>query len=99
EHVFLGEEIGRPREYSESIARVIDEEVHAILDEAYECANRELRRHRGALDRLAAALRAHEELSGEAVLALLGDDDAVPVAADGHDPQTPDSPNGNSTTP
>jgi hypothetical protein len=38
ELVFLGREIGEQRNYSDDVARQIDEEVRAIIDRAYERA-------------------------------------------------------------
>ena len=70
--VFLGEEIGQPREYSEATAREVDEEVRAIVEEAYERALRTLRENRSALDRVAEALLAKEEIPGAEVLDLVG---------------------------
>jgi len=72
EQVFLGEEIGQHREYSEATAREVDEEVRAIVEEAYERALSTLREHRPALDRVAQALLAKEELAGSEVLDLVG---------------------------
>jgi cell division protease FtsH len=60
------------REYSETTAYEIDQEIQAILNEAYERAEGVLQEHRQALDRLAEALLEEEELPGERVLELLG---------------------------
>src|SRR5690606_15877426 len=51
--VFLGEEMGQPREYSEATARMVDEEIRRILEEVYERAVALLRSHREQLDELA----------------------------------------------
>ncbi len=72
EHVFLGEQITQRREYSESTARDVDEEVRAITGEAYQRAVDVLNEHRDGLDRLAEALLEKEELSGSQVLEILG---------------------------
>ena len=72
EQVFLGEEIGQHREYSEATAREVDEEVRAIVEEAYERALGTLRENRAALDRVAQALLAKEEIPGDEVLELVG---------------------------
>lgn len=71
ENVFLGEEIARRREYSETTAREIDEEIKAILEEAHARASNVLQKHRSELDDLADALIQDEELSGARVLELL----------------------------
>nr|MBP8974470.1 ATP-dependent zinc metalloprotease FtsH [Anaerolineae bacterium] len=56
ELVFLGREIGEQRDYSESIAEQIDQEVHAIVSEAYEQALHVLRTNRDKLDAVAQRL-------------------------------------------
>ena len=49
ELVFLGREIGEQRNYSDEVARTIDEEVRAIIDKAYERATEVLTTHRDRL--------------------------------------------------
>jgi cell division protease FtsH len=58
--VFLGREIGEQRNYSDDVAKQIDEEVRAIIDRAYERATETLTTHRDRLDRLAEKLVAEE---------------------------------------
>jgi len=72
QQVFLGEEISNRREYSETTAREIDEEVKKILSEAYARARDILDEHRDGLDRLVDVLVEEEEISGDKVLELLG---------------------------
>jgi cell division protease FtsH len=72
EHVFLGEEIAQRREYSETTAYEVDEEIKAILEVSYVRALNTLREHRDGLDRLADALLEHEEIPGKEVLELIG---------------------------
>jgi cell division protease FtsH len=62
EMVFLGREISEQRNYSEKVARLIDEEVRAIVMEANEIALKILHTHRAALDRLAEVLLERETL-------------------------------------
>jgi cell division protease FtsH len=71
QHVFLGEEIGRPREYSEATAREIDEEVTRILNEAFERASGTLREHEQQLDALSGLLLEKEVLEGREVIEVL----------------------------
>jgi cell division protease FtsH len=78
EHVFLGEEIGRPRKFSEQTARLVDEEVKAILDKAYERASSHLQSNRRILDRVAKALMESEEITGEEVTALFEETEPTP---------------------
>jgi cell division protease FtsH len=72
EQVFLGEEIAQRREYSETTAREVDEEIRAILDEAYGRAASTLQEYRDKLDRLADVLLQKEEVPGKEVLELVG---------------------------
>jgi cell division protease FtsH len=71
EHVFLGEEIAERREYSEETARLVDEEIKAILDEASKKAMSILRSNRNALERVADTLIEKEEMTGEEVRELV----------------------------
>ena len=71
DHVFLGDEITSRREYSETTAREVDEEVRRLTDASYERALSILQEHRGGLDRLAEALLEREELAGDEALALI----------------------------
>ncbi len=62
EMVFLGRSMGESRDYSDDIARIIDEEVRAIVDRAYDRATEVLTTHRDRLDRLAEKLIAEESV-------------------------------------
>jgi cell division protease FtsH len=90
EQVFLGQEIAQRREYSETTAREVDQEIKAILDEAYGRATDTLQAHRESLDRLADTLLEEEEVPGERVLELVGVD--RPAARQGEDEQPMSSP-------
>lgn len=72
ENVFLGQELGQARTYSEETAREIDNETKQMLDDAYNRALDILRKKREGLDRVAAELLEKEEISGKRVLELLG---------------------------
>lgn len=71
EQVFLGEQMGSQREYSDSTAREIDEEVHRILKEAYQRALDTIKENRDVLDRLAQELLEKEEVPGKIVMEWL----------------------------
>ena len=81
ELVFLGREIGEQRNYSDDVARVIDEEVRAIIDKAYERATEVLTTHRDRLVALAEKLVAEETVDSEGFEALFSD---MPPKDDGH---------------
>jgi cell division protease FtsH len=73
ELVFLGREIGEQRNYSDEIAKTIDEEVRAIVDRAYDRATQVLEVHRDRLDALATKLIAEETVDKEAFEGLFSD--------------------------
>jgi cell division protease FtsH len=70
ELVFLGKEIGEQRNYSEEVARSIDEEVRRLITEAHETALRVLREHKDKLVNLASKLIEVETLEGKDLEAL-----------------------------
>ena len=73
ELVFLGREIGEQRDYSESIAEQIDEEVHLIVSSAYERALQVLRENRDKLDAVAERLMEVETIGRDEFLEIMGD--------------------------
>ena len=60
EMIFLGRSMGEQRDYSDEVARTIDQEVRAIIDKAYERATEVLTTHRARLVALAEKLVAEE---------------------------------------
>jgi len=62
EFVFLGREMGRPKVYSESTAREIDEEIKRLIDEGYKTAQNIIVTHRSKLEMIASALLEYETL-------------------------------------
>jgi cell division protease FtsH len=73
ELVFLGREIGEQRDYSESVAEQIDEEVHDIVSKAYEHALKVLHDNRDKLDAVAKRLMEVETIGREEFLELMGE--------------------------
>jgi cell division protease FtsH len=73
ELVFLGREIGEQRNYSDDVAKQIDEEVRAIIDKAYERAIDVITTHRDRLDKLAEKLIAEETVDAEEFEKLFSD--------------------------
>ncbi|HFC53488.1 MAG TPA: ATP-dependent metallopeptidase FtsH/Yme1/Tma family protein [Gammaproteobacteria bacterium] len=69
---FLGVESQEERNYSEETARIIDEEVQDLVEEACQRAGQILSANREQLDRLARELENREILSGEEVDEILG---------------------------
>ena len=81
EQIFLGREIAQHRDYSEDTARLIDEEVRAIVEKAEKTALDILTNHRDKLDAVAKALLEKEVLDGHAIDVIIGrvGTDEVPV--------------------
>lgn len=79
EHPFLGRELTEPRSYSEATAKLIDQEVRRLLQEAETAALKLLQTHRQDLQTLTDALLAQESLEHEQILNLLQQPAAVPV--------------------
>jgi cell division protease FtsH len=73
ELVFLGREIGEQRNYSDEVAKQIDEEVRAIIDHAYERAMDVLVTHRDKLNALAEKLVAEETVDSDGFESLFSD--------------------------
>ena len=65
ELVFLGREIGEQRNYSDDVAKLIDEEVRAIIDRGYARAMEVLVRYKERLVQLAERLVAEETVEQE----------------------------------
>ncbi len=62
ELVFLGREISEHKDYSDKIAQAIDEEVHNIIQHAYNTTKKILTEHKAKLTKLAERLIANESL-------------------------------------
>ena len=62
ELVFLGREISEQRDYSDKVAQEIDEEVHSIIQRAYDTAKQVLMTNKEKLKHLAGELIVHETL-------------------------------------
>jgi len=72
EQIFLGREISQHRDYSESTAQKIDEEVRKIVTDAYGKTSRLIADHMEQLHALANALLEKETLDSKAIDAILG---------------------------
>jgi len=71
EHVFLGRELAENRDFSEHTARLIDEEICALVAECELTTQKLLDAHLPQLRRLAQALLEHETLNAAELNALL----------------------------
>ena len=70
ELVFLGREISEQRDYSDSVAEIIDDEVHRLIDKAYKTAKSLLVTHKEKLSRLSAYLLENETAEGDVLKGL-----------------------------
>ena len=94
--VFLGDDFGQQKEYSDDTTRLIDVEVERMLRTGEDRCTELLSLHRHALDLIARALLEHETISGHEVNRLIGvASGAVPTApaAPATPPVTPVAPN------
>jgi len=71
EQVFLGRDISRQRNYSESVAAEIDAEVSSMVDQCYRKAENLLKENADAVERIVAALKQHETLNADQIKKLL----------------------------
>jgi cell division protease FtsH len=67
EQIFLGREFAQHRDYSESTARLIDEEIRAIITESYGRAKDIIQNNMATLHRLAETLLEKEVLDGHQI--------------------------------
>ncbi len=74
EHVFLGRDLGKPKDHSETTQVEIDNEVRRILDEQYRLAEKLIKENEEALHRIARALIERETVSGDEVDLLINDE-------------------------
>jgi cell division protease FtsH len=79
EQIFLGKEWGHKRDFSEATAQHIDEEVHRIINECYQRAEKILTEHMDQLHLLAKTLLERESLDGDELRKLLAGEELPPV--------------------
>ncbi len=75
DEVFIGRTMAQARSYSEEVAGLIDEEVKAIVDQAYSRCEEILTRCRKELELTAQYLLTHETMSGETFARVFTDPD------------------------
>ena len=92
EEVFIAKDWGHTRNYSESLAATVDDEVRHILDTQYERAREVIRADVPALDRVAQMLIDYERVTGEEFDAVYGGADPAEVI--GKRPKKADAPAG-----
>lgn len=89
--VFLARDMGKTKNYSESTAQQIDQEIRNLIDSAYQRAMHLLTEHRDGLERISQALLEYETLDGEQTADLLfkGEMDNPPFSVEPPSPPTP----------
>lgn len=71
DQVFLGRDLARDRDYSEEIAKAIDQEIRKTIDNCYQKAQDILEKERDKLEKLAQTLLEKETLDAEEIKALV----------------------------
>ena len=77
DEVFLGRDFSSGKDYSEETAAAIDEEVHAIIEQAYADAKKMLQDHIDRLHFVAQYLLKHESMDGDQFAAAMKEDATV----------------------
>jgi cell division protease FtsH len=101
---FLGRDMGTQADYSDEIAREIDDEIRRIVEVAHTNATRILEEHRDSLTSISEILLKRETIERDEFLALLDgrpeedvfgpDDEVKPGALDASEPSAPSLPGG-----
>ncbi|MEN0015631.1 MAG: cell division protein FtsH, partial [Solirubrobacteraceae bacterium] len=101
---FLGRDMGTQADYSDEIAREIDDEIRRIVEVAHTNATRILEEHRESLDSISKILLKRETIERDEFLALLDgrseedvfgpDDEVKPGSIDASEPNAPSLPGG-----
>ncbi|RYG23509.1 ATP-dependent zinc metalloprotease FtsH, partial [bacterium] len=91
---FLGRDYSEDRNYSEDVARQIDDEVRAIVDRCHQRATDLLTTHREKLDAVVRALLEFETLTRDEFLAVMAGEGMPPRVKNdgGSDEPTPNAP-------
>jgi cell division protease FtsH len=79
---FLGREMGAEPDYSDEIAKEIDDEIRRVIEESHDTATRVLREHMDELHRLSAILIERETIDKDQFERLLAGEDEVSVFAE-----------------
>ena len=91
---FLGREMSAEPDYSEEVAREIDDEIRRIIEEAHEMAHKVLREHMEELHRISNILIERETIDKDQFLRLLAGDPEEDVFPDEPEPQPETKPAG-----
>jgi cell division protease FtsH len=89
---FLGREFSSEPDYSDEIAREIDDEIRRVVEEAHQTARDILTDHRDALDRLSKVLLERETIEAKEFERLVAGETAEDVFGSGEEPEEPKTP-------
>ncbi len=76
--MFLGRDMGHQRDYSDEVAKKVDDEVRALIEAAHNEAYQVLNENRAVLDRLATALLEQETLDQTQLVDIFADVKKLP---------------------
>jgi cell division protease FtsH len=86
---FLGREMGAEPDYSEEVAREIDDEIRRIIEDGHDLATRVLREHIDDLHRISQILIERETIDRDQFERLLAGDDEGDIFPEEVPPQAP----------
>jgi len=89
---FLGRDMGNEPDYSDEIAREIDDEIRRVIEEAHEAAHRVLSEHIDDLHRISAVLIEHETIDADQFERLLAGESEQAVFPDETEEKPPEAP-------
>ncbi len=89
---FLGRDMGNEPDYSDEIAREIDDEIRRVIEEAHEAAHRVLTEHIDDLHRISAVLIEHETIDADQFERLLAGEPEQAVFPDETENTPPEAP-------
>jgi cell division protease FtsH len=89
---FLGREMGAEPDYSDEIAREIDDEIRSVIETAHASARRVLEAHIDDLHRISAILIERETIDKDQFERLLAGEDEEKVFADEEAEAAPETP-------
>ncbi|MFW6382155.1 MAG: ATP-dependent zinc metalloprotease FtsH [Bacillota bacterium] len=82
EQVFLGRDISRQPNYSESVAAEIDQEVSSLIEQCYRKAETLLKDNSNYVEKIVEALKEHETLNADQIKKILSDEEIEPPKYD-----------------
>src|SRR5438309_6954358 len=88
---FLGREMGNEPDYSEEIAREIDDEIRRVIEDGHDSARRVLEEHMDDLHRISAILIERETIDKDQFERLLAGESEESVFAEEPGPAAPDA--------